>query len=161
MLVGHSYGGAVITNAATGNANVQSLVYIAAYAPDQGDTVVAANALGGGDTASRSIISLCVRTPAPPTGSLHRPRRSSMRCSPGISARSSGGHGVAQRPAALATLVEPSGAPAWQRSRAGTSSPRRTASSRRGPSASWPQRAGATTIEIDSSHVAMISHPDE
>ena len=33
VLVGHSYGGAVITNAATGNANVKALVYIAAFAP--------------------------------------------------------------------------------------------------------------------------------
>ena len=32
VLVGHSYGGAVITNAATGNPNVKSLVYVAAYA---------------------------------------------------------------------------------------------------------------------------------
>jgi len=35
ILVGHSYGGAVITNAATGNPNIKALVYIAAYIPDQ------------------------------------------------------------------------------------------------------------------------------
>ena len=35
VLVGHSYGGVVITNAATGNANVKALVYIAAFAPDR------------------------------------------------------------------------------------------------------------------------------
>ena len=50
MLVGHSYGGAVITNAATGNPNVKSLVYIAAYALAEGESVAAANALGGGHT---------------------------------------------------------------------------------------------------------------
>jgi pimeloyl-ACP methyl ester carboxylesterase len=33
ILVGHSYGGAVITNAATGNPNVKALVYIDAFAP--------------------------------------------------------------------------------------------------------------------------------
>jgi len=33
VLVGHSYGGAVITNAATGNPNVKALVFIAAFAP--------------------------------------------------------------------------------------------------------------------------------
>ena len=48
MLVGHSYGGVVITNAATGNPNVKALVYIAAFAPDQGDTVRALAALGTG-----------------------------------------------------------------------------------------------------------------
>ena len=39
VLVGHSYGGMVITNAATGNPNVKALVYINAYLPRQGDTV--------------------------------------------------------------------------------------------------------------------------
>ena len=38
VLVGHSYGGAVITNAATGNSNVKALVYIAAFAPDKGES---------------------------------------------------------------------------------------------------------------------------
>ena len=37
VLVGHSYGGAVITQAATGQANVKSLVYVAAFAPDAGE----------------------------------------------------------------------------------------------------------------------------
>ena len=48
VLVGHSYGGAVITNAATGNQNVQALVYVAAYALAEGENVAAANELGGG-----------------------------------------------------------------------------------------------------------------
>lgn len=38
VLVGHSYGGAVISNAAAGNANVKALVYIAAFIPDVGET---------------------------------------------------------------------------------------------------------------------------
>src|ERR1700754_3350849 len=46
VLVGHSYGGMVITNAATGNPNVKALVYIAAYAPDAGDTVATLSAPG-------------------------------------------------------------------------------------------------------------------
>ena len=42
VLVGHSYGGAVITNAATGNPDVKALVYVDAFAPDEGETVLAA-----------------------------------------------------------------------------------------------------------------------
>lgn len=38
VLVGHSYGGAVITNAALGNPNVKALVYVAAFAPDKGES---------------------------------------------------------------------------------------------------------------------------
>src|ERR687887_2178030 len=40
VLVGHSYGGAVITNAATGAPNVKALVYINAFAPDQGESIL-------------------------------------------------------------------------------------------------------------------------
>src|SRR5437870_13638941 len=39
VLVGHSYGGAVITNAATGNPNVKALVFVDAFAPDQGESL--------------------------------------------------------------------------------------------------------------------------
>ena len=39
LVVGHSYGGAVITNAATGKKNVVGLVYVAAQAPEEGETL--------------------------------------------------------------------------------------------------------------------------
>ena len=39
VLVGHSYGGAVITNAATGNPQVKALVYVDAFIPNQGQTI--------------------------------------------------------------------------------------------------------------------------
>ena len=39
VLVGHSYGGAVISNAAVGVPNVKALVYIAAFAPDKGESL--------------------------------------------------------------------------------------------------------------------------
>ena len=45
ILVGHSYGGFVITNAATGRKDVRGLVYTAAYVPDAGETI---NSLGDG-----------------------------------------------------------------------------------------------------------------
>jgi pimeloyl-ACP methyl ester carboxylesterase len=41
VLAGHSYGVAVITNAAVGNPNVKALVYVNAFIPDAGDTVLA------------------------------------------------------------------------------------------------------------------------
>ena len=54
VLVGHSYGGAVITNAATGNSNVKALVYVDAFEPAQGETLqqltfaLPGSCLGGG-----------------------------------------------------------------------------------------------------------------
>jgi pimeloyl-ACP methyl ester carboxylesterase len=44
IVVGHSYGGAVITGAAAGNANVKALVYIATYAPEAGEKLGELNA---------------------------------------------------------------------------------------------------------------------
>ncbi|MET0422508.1 MAG: alpha/beta hydrolase [Actinoplanes sp.] len=66
VLAGHSYGGAVITNAATGNKNVKALVYIAAYAPEQGETIAQAGALAGGDNSV--LVSHLVQRPYPNTG---------------------------------------------------------------------------------------------
>jgi pimeloyl-ACP methyl ester carboxylesterase len=48
VLVGHSYGGAVITNAATGNPNVKALVYVDAFAPAEGEAIFP---LAGADSA--------------------------------------------------------------------------------------------------------------
>ena len=47
VLAGHSYGGSVITNASAGAPDVRALAYIAAYAPDEGETLAAAGALDG------------------------------------------------------------------------------------------------------------------
>src|SRR5687767_5684257 len=48
VLVGHSYGGVAISNAATGNPNVKALVYVAAFIPAQGETVQALSTPAGG-----------------------------------------------------------------------------------------------------------------
>ena len=56
VLVGHSYGGAVITNAATGNRSVKALVYVNAFAPAKGESALGldsskpGSALGAGPT---------------------------------------------------------------------------------------------------------------
>src|SRR5215510_11597106 len=49
VLVGHSYGGFVITNAATGGGDVRALVYVDAFAPDEGESVF--EILGGSGSA--------------------------------------------------------------------------------------------------------------
>jgi pimeloyl-ACP methyl ester carboxylesterase len=57
VVVGHSYGGAVITQAAANNGNVKALVYVQAFAPDVGETIAAAGA----------------KYPAPPLGPALKP----------------------------------------------------------------------------------------
>src|SRR3954465_3008518 len=55
LLVGHSYGGAVITNAATDAENVVGLVYVAAFAPDEGERLAEAEA-GSKDSVLNSAL---------------------------------------------------------------------------------------------------------
>jgi pimeloyl-ACP methyl ester carboxylesterase len=50
VLVGHSYGGSVITEAAEGHTNIKALVYVAAFAPDIGETAAQLSAKFPGST---------------------------------------------------------------------------------------------------------------
>ncbi len=52
VLVGHSYGGFVATDAATGNSNVKALVYIAAFAPELGESAGEVEARNPGSEAA-------------------------------------------------------------------------------------------------------------
>ena len=161
VLVGHSYGGAVITNAATGNPDVQALVYVAAYAPAEGESVAAANALGGGHT---EVTDHLVLRPFPgATGgdadALHRPRalRPAVRRRPPRPDHPvHGRHPASRSPGRPAHALGP---PAWET----IPSWYLVAGQDRiiPPEAerAMAARAGATTVEIKSSHVAMMSHP--
>jgi pimeloyl-ACP methyl ester carboxylesterase len=48
LVVGHSYGGAVISNAATNASNVVGLVFVAAFAPKEGERLGCSRTLGHG-----------------------------------------------------------------------------------------------------------------
>lgn len=55
ILVGHSYGGAVITNAALGNDNVKALVFVAGFAPDTGENIGALSGKYPGSTLGETL----------------------------------------------------------------------------------------------------------
>jgi pimeloyl-ACP methyl ester carboxylesterase len=55
VLVGHSYGGSVISEAAVGLANVKALVYVAAFAPDAGETAAALSGKFPGSTLGSAL----------------------------------------------------------------------------------------------------------
>jgi pimeloyl-ACP methyl ester carboxylesterase len=116
VLVGHSYGGIVITNAATGNPNVKALVYVAAFAPAQGETGNQLIAHAPGSLLSPAALD--VRLYPTPDGQL----------APEVTAKPSALRPIfaadlpvslvkiaaaSQRPAAASTLSDPSGPPAW------------------------------------------------
>jgi pimeloyl-ACP methyl ester carboxylesterase len=116
VLVGHSYGGVVISNAATGNPNVKALVYVAAYAPDQGDTVASLATLGTGGEIGPATLDL--RPYPAPDGTQALEGYIKLDVFRDIFAadvppRQAAVMARSQRPAALATLGEPSGPAAW------------------------------------------------
>lgn len=55
VLVGHSYGGSVISEAAEGRANVKALVYVAAFAPEAGETALELTGKFPGSTLGRTL----------------------------------------------------------------------------------------------------------
>jgi pimeloyl-ACP methyl ester carboxylesterase len=55
VLVGHSYGGMVISEAAAGNAHVKALVYVSAFAPEAGETAAALSARFSGSTLGSTL----------------------------------------------------------------------------------------------------------
>jgi pimeloyl-ACP methyl ester carboxylesterase len=117
VLVAHSYGGFVITNAATGNPNIKALVYIDAFIPDIGQTFVdlAPGSCVDPDTAFKpvpvpgGVVDLYLRSEANP------PYPGFAECfANGVDRNQTALLAAVQRPAAFDQFVEASGPPAWE-----------------------------------------------
>jgi pimeloyl-ACP methyl ester carboxylesterase len=117
VLVAHSYGGFVATNAATGNTNVKALVYIDGFMPDEGET------LGGLAARSGSCIDESAFNAVPFDGGVdlylrweaNPPYPGFTECfANGVGPKDAAVLAAVQRPAAAAQFVEPSGPPAWK-----------------------------------------------
>jgi pimeloyl-ACP methyl ester carboxylesterase len=118
VLVAHSYGGFVITNAATGNPNVKALVYIDAFAPDENETAL--DLVGGtsscvaDNSAFNAVpfdggVDLYLRWEANP------PYPGYTRCfANGVDEETAAVLHATQRPASAAQFTDPSGEPAWK-----------------------------------------------
>jgi pimeloyl-ACP methyl ester carboxylesterase len=161
LAVAHSYGGAVITNAATGAQNVVGLVYVAAFAPDEGELLGAVEA-GSKD----SVLNSALVPHQYPTDSgtatefTIDPAKARDAFASDVSDLDAAFIAVNQRPVSEVAFGEPSGPPAWKRlpswavvatgdKAAGTDVVR-----------SHAERAGAQITEVEGSHVIMISQPD-
>ena len=163
VLAGHSYGGCVITNAGAGAGAVKALVYIAAFAPEEGETLNATFGLGGGSTELPDHV---VTRPYPgaPDGDADAyidPAHFHRLFCADLDPEQARFMAAAQRGFALSCLSTPSGAPGW---RAIPSWYLVAADDLTIPpqaERAMAARAGATTTEVGSSHVAMISHPGE
>jgi pimeloyl-ACP methyl ester carboxylesterase len=162
LAVAHSYGGAVITNAATNANNVVGLVYVAAFVPDEGETLA--------DIASKSedsVINPALRPLQYPTGEGAEtaveftidPAEFHDVFAADLPAEQTSLMAATQRPLSLLALSEPTGVPAWKKLPSwavvasgdkviGTDAVR-----------SMAERAGATITDVEGSHVIMMSQP--
>jgi pimeloyl-ACP methyl ester carboxylesterase len=163
VLVGHSYGGAVITNAAVGAPEVKALVYVDAFIPDQGETLAQLD--GGSCLAVPNPTDVFDLVPYPggPPGDVDTYVKQSVvpGCfATGVPAPEAAVIAATQRPLAASTLSEASGPPAWKNlpswAVVGTSD-------RVIPPAGqlmMAHRAGARITELDAGHLSLISRPE-
>jgi pimeloyl-ACP methyl ester carboxylesterase len=162
VAVGHSYGGAVITNAATDSDNVVALVYVAAFAPDEGEMLGAVEA-GSTDSVLNSAL-VPRQYPTADGGSATEfsidPAKAREAFAGDLSEEQAALIAATQRPVAEAAFAEPNGPPAWKRlpSWAVVATGDRAAGT--DVVRSMAQRAGATITELDGSHVIMVSQPE-
>jgi pimeloyl-ACP methyl ester carboxylesterase len=161
LAVGHSYGGAVITNAATDADNVVGLVYVAAFAPDEGETLGAAEA-GSKDSVLNSAL-VPRQYPTANGGSATEfyidPAKARDAFAGDLSDQQTALIAATQRPVAESAFSEPNGPPAWKHlpSWAVVATGDRAAGT--DVVRSMAERAGATITEIEGSHVIMVSQP--
>jgi len=162
LLVGHSYGGAVITNAATSAPNVAGLVFVAAFAPDEGET------LGEVEAGSRDSVlgsaQIQYTYPAGPDGQTAPefaidPAKLQEAFAADLPSDVTALMGATQRPVAAAAFTDPSGAPAWKKLPSWAVVATGDKAAGADVVRSQAQRAGAQITEIEGSHVIMISQP--
>jgi pimeloyl-ACP methyl ester carboxylesterase len=121
VLVAHSYGGAVITNAATGNSNVKALVYIDGFAPDEGETGFQLLGMQPPPGQSASCVSgdnlNVVPYPGAQNGDVDlyiKPEVYPSCFANTIEAEQAAVLAASQRPITFSAGAEPSGPPAWK-----------------------------------------------
>ena len=164
VLVGHSYGGAVITNAATGNANVKALVYVDAFLPAEGDTLGGLLGTPPGSCVLGDPTQVFDLRPIPgaPPGVVDAYVKQSLFPScfaNDLPAEQAAVLAATQRPISTVTLGQPSGPPAWAEipSWALVGTVDRVIL----PATQlfMAERAGARIVRVKASHLSMISRP--
>ena len=112
VLVGHSYGGNVISEAATGDPDVRALVYLAAYVPEAGETAAQLTDKFPGSTVGESLKAM--PSPGGQTDLAIDPAVFHERFAADVPAKDAALMAIAQRPVTQAALNEPAAAdPAW------------------------------------------------
>ncbi|THD60578.1 alpha/beta hydrolase [Phenylobacterium sp.] len=162
VLVGHSYGGSVISVAAVGKSNVKSLVYVSAFAPETGESGLALSSKFPGSSLGDTLappVSL-------PTGGVDLyiqakkfPHQFAADVAPGQAAIMA----ATQRPVTQAALEEPATGSAWKTIPSWSIYGSSDLNIPPKALAFMAQRAKSrhTVVVKGASHVVMVSHPTE
>ena len=163
VLVGHSYGGAVITNAAVGHDNVEALVYIAGFAPDEGESLLQLVSMNPGSEIGPNTL---ITRPYPLADGgegvdLYLTQEGVRTAfAADVPRRVADQMHATQRPFSEAAFGSPSGTPAWETIPSWYLVASRDRAIPPATQRFMAERAGAHTSEVRSSHVPQISQPD-
>jgi len=162
IAVGHSYGGAVLTNAAARPGNVVALVYVAAFAPDEGEKLIEIEAGSTDSVLNSALVPLQYPSGAGDSTetefAIDRDRFHEAFAAD-VPPADSALMWATQRPVSARGFTEPTGVPAWKSlpcwaviatgdRAAGSDVVRNMA-----------RRAGMTITEVEGSHVAFVTKP--
>jgi pimeloyl-ACP methyl ester carboxylesterase len=154
ILVGHSYGGFVITNAASGRSDVRGLVYTAAYVPENGETI---NSLSAGYTPPSFLTHLLfpVMFPIAIVDSQFFPDDFAQDLNPKLGAEIA----AEQRPTNLGLFQTASGPAAWHTLPSWYAVSAHDRAIDPALQRFMAERAGSTTVEFAAaSHVGGLTH---
>ena len=162
LAVGHSYGGAVITNAAAEADNVFGLVYIAAFAPDENERLGEVEGNSRDSVLLSALVPLRYPVKEGETAAEFAidPAKFHDAFAADLPPEQTVVMAATQRPIAEAAFSEPSGPPAWKSRPSWAVVPTGDKAVGTDVVRSMAERAGATITELEGSHVIMISQPE-
>jgi len=161
VLVGHSYGGSVISEAAVGQSRVRALVYVAAFLPAPGESALQLTDRFPGSTLSGTLDPVPYALPDGSTGTDLYIRQDSFRAqfAADVPADRAALAAAAQRPVAQAALTEQATAAAWETVPSWAVVTTEDLNIPAAAQRFMAQRAHAHTTEVAASHSVAVSHP--
>lgn len=161
LLVGHSYGGTVITNAAGQLANVVGLVFVTAFAPDEGESLTTIVERFPGTLMGPALRETAVRAEHGDKTvelSIDRAQFPAVFAAD-VPATTAAVMAASQRPIALTGFTEASGEPAWRRLPSWYLVATDDQAIHVDAQRSMARRAGSHVAETAGSHAVMVSQP--
>ena len=163
VLVGHSYGGSVISEAANGADNVKALVYIAAFLPEQGESAATlADMFPGstlGDVLHQAPITLADGSKE--TDLYIQQDKFHEQFAADVPENTTAIMAVTQRPVTNSALAEEASEPAWKTIPSWVLVAKQDRNIPAQTQHFMAERAKAQVVEVDASHAVSVSHPEE